>query len=143
MCLIHLSAQDTRANCPLISVGSIYDPSDPSKETIGTWSPDRMTSTSGVVVCVPVLLAALAVPSGGFDHREPVIYCLVLEPTENCRLRNKSSKLLEFRRMGLATFDTKYREFLGLGHSQKTIDDRPWDVRVKEWTRKPVVIDII
>lgn len=72
-----------------------------------------------------------------------VIYCLVLEPTENCRLRNKASKLLEFRRMGLATFNTEHRAFLGLGNSQRKKDGRPWDVRVKEWTRKPVLIDII
>lgn len=95
------------------------------------------------MVCVPVIMMPLALANGAYDHRTLVIYCLVLEPTENCRLRNKSSKLLEFRRMGLATFDTKYREFLGLGKSKKTTEGRPWDVRVKEWTRKPVAIDII
>lgn len=80
---------------------------------------------------------------GNWDHDLAAIHCLVLEPTENCRLRNKRSKLLEFRRIGWASFSAEHRAFLGLGDSQRMKDDRPWDVRVKEWTRKPVVMDII
>jgi hypothetical protein len=32
-----------------------------------------------------------------------VVYCLILEPTENCKLINPQFNLLEFRRVGMAT----------------------------------------
>ncbi|KAK2596013.1 hypothetical protein N8I77_013524 [Diaporthe amygdali] len=114
--------------------GSIYNPSDPSKKKIGFWQPDRRTRMTGAMVCVPLVL---------MGRMKLVINCLVLEPTENCRLRNKASKLLEFRRIGMATIRAEHRAFLGLGKSQKIGDSRSWDDRVKEWTRKPVVIDIV
>lgn len=139
-----MSAKGPKANFSFNRCGSLYDPSDPYKQEIASWYPDRKTSKSGVMVCIPLIMLPLALHDGirtGED--KAAIGCLLLEPTENCLFRNKASKLLEFRRIGWANFDTKYREFLGLGVSKRMKDDRPWDVRVKEWTRKPVVIDII
>lgn len=138
-----MSATGSEANLTFDRCGSLYDPSDPSKKEIGSWYPDRKTSKSGVMACIPLIMMPLSSYDGRMAQDKAAIHCLVLEPTENCVFRNKASKLLEFRRMGWAKFDTKYREFLGLGVSERLKDDRPWDIRVKEWTRNPVVIDII
>lgn len=140
---LHSYDEVKNADLPLKSYGSIYDPSDPAKKEIGSWFPDRRTSTSGVVVCVPLLMLPEHFLDGSWDQDHARIHCLVLVPTENCRLRNKASKLLEFRRVGWACFSNEHRAFLGLGNSQRMKDDRSWDVRAKEWARKPVLIDII
>lgn len=138
-----MSATGPKANFAFNRCGSLYDPSDPSKKEIGSWYPDRKTSKSGVMVCIPLLMMPVGLYDGRWSRDKAAIYCLVLEPTEDCVFRNQASKLLEFRRMGWAKFKTEYREFLGLGVSKRMKDDRSWDVRVKEWTRKPVMIDII
>lgn len=140
---VYFSATMNEANLSLQSYGSIYDPSDPAKKEFASWVPDRSTSTSGVVMCVPMLMLPIHSQDASWDHDKIGIHCLVLVPTENCRLRNKASKLLEFRRVGWASFSAEDRAFLGLGDSQRMKDDRSWDVRAKEWTRKPVVFDII
>lgn len=95
------------------------------------------------MVCIPLVMKLRGLYDGKLSRDEGTFHCLVLEPTETCIFRNKASKLLEFRRMGWAEFNPEYREFFGLGVSTRVKDDRPWDVRVKEWTRKPVVLDIV
>lgn len=143
MCPLQFPATKNKANLLLKSYGSICDPSDPAKTDIGAWFPDRRTSKSGVMVCVPLLMLPIHSHDGIWDHDNVAIHCLVLAPTENCRLRNKASKLLEFRRVGWASLSAEHRAFLGLGGSRRMKDDRSWEVRIEEWTRKPVLIDII
>lgn len=141
--ILRFCEEKNQANSPIRSRGMTYDPSDPSKKELGVWHPDRRTTRTGVVVCVPLVMLPPVNGAAGRDETMGEIQCMVLEPTENCRLRNKASKLLEFRRIGIATFTSEHRAFLGLGKSQRMKDRRAWDVRVKEWTRKPVAIDII
>lgn len=79
---------------------------------------------SGVVVCVPLLMLPKISLDGSWAQDHVAIHRMVLVPTENCSLRNKASKLLEFRRVGWACFSNEHRPFLGLGDSQRMKDDR-------------------
>jgi hypothetical protein len=83
-------------------------------------------------MCLP--LAGLSPP--GENSR---VNCLILEPTEQCRLKNPQSTRLEFRRLGLAVFGDDERPFLGLGLPL----GRGGDTSKRGWTRPPVVSDII
>jgi hypothetical protein len=69
---------------------------------------------------------------------ETKIHCLLLEPTDECRFKDRSSSLLVFRRRGLAIFDHAYKPFLGLGPPD-TLEEP--QVSERKWTRKPVVLE--
>ncbi|KAK5629028.1 hypothetical protein RRF57_004743 [Xylaria bambusicola] len=85
-----------------------------------------------MALCLPV---AGLYPPGGKGR----VQCLVLEPTEQCMLKNRASTQLEFRRIGLATFGDNDRPFLGLGLPL----GQGGDTSERNWTRRPVVLEII
>jgi len=81
----------------------------------------------------------MCLPVGAVGTTPPDVACLILEPTDRCHLRDPSSQLLEFRRIGMATFPAECFEFLGLGPTDTR--EKVYEERI--WSRKPVVLKII
>jgi hypothetical protein len=87
--------------------------------------PDHEFWTDGLVVCLAVQTSH-SHDIGATNNEDTRVHSLVLTPTDPCSLINPSSEILEFTRVGVATFKKKdLKEFWGaenLGQSFKDLD---------------------